>query len=242
MNSVCASDDTLYTSGQYLENTQTWHTEDSPWKAAQIHAFLKKNALSLHQVAEIGCGAGRVLSELAGQSGLESTCFKGYEISSQAMAMAADVKTDRVSFSLENLLAEQNVEYFDLLLAIDVFEHVPDYMGFVRGCKAKADYKLYHIPLDLHVSSVLRNAFFNGRYTLGHLHYFTADSAIATLKDTGHEIIDVAYTNAAFGLFRQHPSIKRAIANIPRWIFSKTLGIPFTARLLGGYSLLVLAQ
>ena len=72
-------------------------------------------------------------------------------------------------------------------------------MGFLEKCRAKAEYKIYHIPLDVHVSSVLRNAFIGGRYTLGHLHYFTADSAIATLKDTGHEIVDYLYTNAALG-------------------------------------------
>ena len=113
------------------------------------------------------------------------------------------------------------------LLVIDVFEHIPDCMGFVEKCRAKADYKIFHIHLDIHVSSVLRNAFIGGRYTLGHLHYFTADSAIATLKDTGHEIVDYFYTNAAFGLFKQHPSLKTAIANDPRWLFpSSVCGSP----------------
>jgi hypothetical protein len=117
---------------------------------------------------------------------------------------------------------------------------VPDYMGFVDKCRQRAKYKIYHIPLDIHVSSVLRNAFIRSRYDIGHIHYFTADSAIATLKDTGHEIIDCVYTDIAFGLFSEHPSFNKAIANVPRWLLSR-LSVPFTARLLGGYSLLVLA-
>ena len=32
----------IYTSGQYLETTQTWHAEDSPWKAKQIKAIIDK--------------------------------------------------------------------------------------------------------------------------------------------------------------------------------------------------------
>jgi len=131
--------------------------------------------------------------------------------------------------------------HFDVLLVIDVFEHIPDYMGFVAKCRVRAEYKIFHMPLDIHVSSVLRNAFIGGRYTLGHLHYFTADSAIATLKDSGHEIVDHVYTNAAFGLFKEHPSIKRMVANVPRWLFSK-FSLPFTVRVFGGYSLLVLAK
>jgi hypothetical protein len=128
-----------------------------------------------------------------------------------------------------------------MLLAMDVFEHVPDYMGFIKGCKRKATYKLYHIPLEIHVSSVLRNSFIQSRYTIGHIHYFSADSALATLRDTGHEVVDFAYTNGALDLFRQQPSVKRAIANGPRWLLSK-LSTPLAARLLGGYSLLVLTK
>jgi hypothetical protein len=126
-------------------------------------------------------------------------------------------------------------------LVIDVFEHVPDYMGFVEKCRKKAAYKIYHVPLDIHVSSVLRNAFVRSRYTIGHIHYFTADSALGCLRDTGHEIIDCVYTNIAFGLFREHPSLKKAIANVPRWLLSR-FSVPLAARILGGYSLLVLTR
>jgi hypothetical protein len=128
---------------------------------------------------------------------------------------------------------------------IDVYEHIPDYVGFVEKCRKKADYKIYHIPLDISVSSVLRNSFIptggvypGGRY---HIHYFTADWALATLKETGHEIIDHFYTSGSFGGFGLHPSFKTSIANCPRWLFSK-FSLPFTARVFGGYSLLVLAR
>jgi hypothetical protein len=167
--------------------------------------------------------------------------FKGYDISPQAIELSKLIESERVKFFCQDLLSGTNADHFDILLVIDVVEHVPDYMGFLNKCRVKAEYKIYHIPLDVHVSSVLRNAFIRGRYTVGHLHYFTADSAIATLKDTGHEIVDYFYTKAAFGVFKQHPSIKRAVANGPRWLLSK-FSLPFTARVFGGYSLLVLAK
>ncbi len=167
--------------------------------------------------------------------------FTGYDISPQAIDLAKRLNNKNIDFFCEDPLLENNRDYFDILLVIDVFEHIPDYMGFLAKCRAKAEYKIYHIPLDIHVSSVLRNAFIGCRYTLGHLHYFTADSAIATLKDTGHEILDHVYTDAAFGLFGEHPSFKRAMANVLRWLFSK-FSLSFTARILGGYSLLVLAR
>lgn len=231
----------LYTSGQYLATTQTWHSEDSPWKAEQVAKIIRTNRIQPGSIAEIGCGAGVILSELLKSRDFVDVRFRGYDISPQAIELSKGIDNDRLEFVCEDLLSEQNRDYFDLLLIVDVFEHIPDYTGFVDRCGKKAAYKIYHIPLDIHVSSVLRNAFIRQRYNLGHLHYFTAESAIATLRDAGQEILDVVYTNAAFGLFKQHPSFKRGLANIPRWLFSK-FSVPFTARVFGGYSLLVLTK
>lgn len=231
----------IYTSGQYLEATQTWHAEDSPWKAIQIKKIIDKNQIQAKCIAEIGCGSGSILNELSKLSDLQGVGFEGYDISPQAIEIAKQLNTERVEFFQEDLLSEDNGKDFDILMVIDVFEHVPDYMGFLDKCRTKATYKIYHIPLEIHVSSVFRNAFIRNRYTIGHIHYFTADSAICTLEDTGHEIIDSFFTNGAFGLFNEHPTFKRALTNLPRWLFSK-FSLPFTARLFGGYSLLVLAK
>ena len=234
--------DNIYITGDYLRETQTWHSEDSPWKAKQIIQIIKKNDLQPKKIAEIGCGAGQILRELSQQTYFKESNFSGYDIAPQAIQFCKNIEGDDLKFFCQDILAEGNIEHcFDLLLVIDVFEHVPNYMGFLEKTKLKADYKIYHIPLDIHVSSVLRNSFIRNRYSIGHLHYFTADSAIDTLKDTGHEILDFCYTNGAIGLFKQHPSIKTALANGPRWLFSK-LNLALTARVFGGYSLLVLAR
>jgi SAM-dependent methyltransferase len=232
----------IYTSGKYLETTPSWHAEDSPWKATQIAKMVEKHQLRPNTIVEIGCGVGVILEELSRRIQNENMSFTGYDISPQAIEIAKKKESAKLRFSCEDPLLDTNHDNFDLLLAIDVVEHVPDYLGFLSKCKKKSKLKIYHIPLDLHVSSILRNAFVGGRQSaLGHLHYFTADSALVALRDTDHEIIDFFYTNAAFGLFRQHPSLKRAVANVPRWLFSK-LNMSFTARVFGGYSLLVLAR
>ena len=231
----------LYTDGKYLAETQTWHVEDSPWKANQIAKIITDAGLQPKTIAEIGCGGGMNLRELADKKSLSNVQFTGYDISPQAIELSQQIDHKQIDFFCEDLLSTTDVEPFDILMAVDVFEHVPDYMGFLTKCRAKAEYKIYHIPLDLHVSSVLRNAFITNRYSIGHIHYFTADSALATLKDTGHEIVDYFYTNGAFGVYQEHPSIKKAIANVPRWAISR-FSTPLAARLLGGYSLLVLTK
>lgn len=234
----------IYESGEYLRATgQTWHSEDSPWKAQQIMQIIDNNNLRPNRIAEIGCGAGQVLLELSKHASLRDTEFHGYDISPHAIELCRKIDKVNLKFSCQNFLASDVSAHdkFDILLIIDVFEHVPDYIAFVQQCKAKAIHKIFHIPLDIHVSSILRNSLLRSRNTVGHLHYFTADTAISTLQDAGHKIVDYSYTCGSMGLFRHHPSIKTAIANGPRWLFSK-IDLPFTARVFGGYSLLVLTK
>jgi SAM-dependent methyltransferase len=233
--------DNIYTSGDYLKTTQTWHTEDSQWKANQIAKIITSNGLNISTVAEIGCGGGMILKELSEKESFGKVKFSGYDISPQAINLAKKNVSENINYYCEDLLTKPDIDIFDVLLVIDVFEHVPDYMGFLTQCRQIATYKVYHIPLDIHVSSVLRNAFIRGRYTIGHIHYFTAESALSTLRDTGHNIVDYFYTDGSFGVYRQHPSLQKTLANIPRWLLSK-FSTSFTARLLGGYSLLVLAK
>jgi hypothetical protein len=233
----------IYTDGDYLSITKSWHVEDSEWKASQITSILKKNGIQPNLIAEVGCGAGVILQHLSNNLHFKNSRFWGYDISPQAIEMCMNIKSDRISFSDEDPLQENHSlnSKFDLLMAIDVFEHIPKHIDFLEKCKNAAAFKLFHIPLDLHVSSVLRNSFIKNRYTIGHVHYFSEQSAIAVLRDCGYDIIDYTLTPTGIGLFSKHPSLKRALANVPRVIIS-TISKSFAARLIGGYSLLALTK
>ena len=78
----------------------------------------------------------------------------------------------------------------------------------------------------------------NTRKQFGHLHYFTKDTALATLTDCGYDIIDSVFT--AVGAERGR-GLKSLIAKWPRRILA-ALNQNLAARLLGGHSLLVLAR
>lgn len=228
----------IYLNKDYLAKNPSWHEEDSSWKAEQIAKILARNHINVSSVAEIGCGAGGILASLASRLP-EGTVFTGFDISPDAIEIAKRHEREDLSFFCEDALSTPRT--FDLLLVVDVIEHVRDYLGFMETCRSKARFKIYHIPLDIHLSSVLRARFVVGRRTVGHLHYFSAESALDTVRDTGHKIIDYAYTDGGVALAVHHPSIRRSIANIPRRLigmFSKKL----SARWFGGYSLLVLAE
>jgi len=229
---------TIYENGTYLDNNPTWHEEDSPWKAKQIEKILKKNNVNPSTICEVGCGAGEILNYLANSYGA-NVIFSGYEISSKAFEICKKKEKQNLHFFIKDLLDERDAS-FDVIMAIDVIEHVDDYLGFLRKFKAKGEYKVFHIPLDLSLQSVLRSSrILRDRASVGHIHYFTKETALATLKDMGYEVVDYFYTRGSLEL--PNRSWKVNILKLPRKLFF-SIHQDLTVRILGGFSLLVLAK
>ncbi len=226
----------IYEDGEYLENNPSWHEEDSPWKAQQIIKMVEKNRLNPSTVCEIGCGAGEILFQLSEKYGDKQ--YFGYEISPQAFELCQSRSADNLNFYLKDLLEED--ERFDLVLVMDVIEHVEDCFGFLRKLKDKGEHKIFHIPLDLSVQTVLRaSPITKARASVGHIHYFSKETALETLKDTGYEIVDYFYTCGSTEL--PNRGWKANLMNIPRKLAYK-VHKDLAVRVLGRYSLLVLAK
>jgi hypothetical protein len=227
-----------YTDGEYLKHNPTWHVEDSPWKAEQIFRAINRNALAPQTVCEVGCGAGEVLAQL--QQKLPDDCrFWGYDISPQAIAMSRQRANERLQFKELDLFAEPDA-MFDLLLVIDLIEHLDDYYGFLRKLRSRGRYAIFHIPLDLSAYSVLRSyPILDLRASVGHIHYFTKDTALAALRETGYEVLDWFYPQGRMRL-RGKPLRQRVLALLRKSLLhvKKDLAV----RLLGGASLMVLAR
>jgi hypothetical protein len=229
--------DGIYSDGGYLTRNPSWHVEDSPWKARQIEGILRQNAIAPRTIAEVGCGAGEILVQLL--KAFPNSDFSGFEVSPQAFSLCRQRESAHIHFHLKDLLEEETA-CFDVLLAIDVFEHIDDYLGFLKKVRNKARYKVFHIPLDLSLQTLFRvSPILKQRESVGHLHYFFKDTALATLKYCGYEVIDSVYTAA--GVEGANLSFGGRLLKLPRK-FMFNVNADIAARILGGYSLLVLAQ
>lgn len=228
----------IYTSGSYLEKNPEWHLEESPWKAQQVMRMLAQNHLTPRTICEVGCGAGEILRQMQAQMDRECI-FQGYDISPQAFELSKSRANERLHFKLADFTKETNL-FFDLILIMDVIEHLEDYFSFLRAIKPKSNYKILHIPLDLSVETIVRkNGLLNVREAYGHIHYFTRQTAIQMLKDVGYEVLDYFYTASSVEL----PSheLRHNLVKLPRKVFF-AINKDLAARTLGGLRLLILAK
>ena len=224
-----------YVEGAYAAANPTWHAEDSAWKAAQINKILSRNACQPKRIVEVGCGAGGVLSAVVEGLGSDAKGI-GFDISPQAVSMAKSLERRNLQFWCADFIAHQEYRGYDLLLCIDVFEHIEDYIGFLKQIQPRSDYFVFHIPLDMNIRGLLRKHHMDERRKVGHIHYFDSMSALAALTDTGYQIVDHCYT--------PHPNPNRMMKSIEtcRKLVSMMTGEDFSVQLLGGASLLVLAR
>lgn len=228
--------DHRYTDGRYLADNADWHEADSPWKAEQIIRCLRDRNLAPKTIAEIGCGAGGVIAALSAAQP-DAQCA-GYDISPQAIGLAAPKETARLRFYNRDLLAEPESR-FDLLIAADVFEHVPDYLGFLVKLRSRADQFIFHIPLDLSAMWILREyQILRRRRTVGHIHHFTKATALATLEDTGYRVRHWRFTESGFV---GETSLKARVRDFPERMIARAAPV-FAANFFGRYSLLALAD
>lgn len=228
----------IYNDGQYEENNPTWNTTDATLKANWILSLLKKHQLNPQHVCEIGCGNGGILQALSEH--LTATHFTGIDISKKAISLAQQNKNQRIIFREADILnPEFHIEqYYDLILTIDLIEHLENYFEYLRKINKHSQYAMFHIPLDVSIWTLFREQMLiESKDRVGHIHNFTSDFILSVLRDMDYEIIDTIYTEPNY----EPQGLKaKFIFGLRKFLFR--INKRFCAKTIGGLSLLVLAR
>lgn len=226
----------IYQDGTYASKNPDFGDEDAAWKAGNAVTFLREHGVSARRIAEVGCGGGAVLAGVARE--LKATEAVGYEPMPEAFAHALRRTDSVISFRNESIGPDSS-ESFDLVLCFDVFEHIEDYFGFLRNLRRMGRDFLFHIPLDMNAQMVARGEPIRRvRDQVGHIHYFSRDSALTSLAECGFHLHADTYT---CGADSSYSTKAYRLMAIPRRMAFK-LAPHAAARILGGFSLLVLAR
>jgi SAM-dependent methyltransferase len=226
-----------YLRGDYLRNNPSWDIEDSLWKAERVTDLVKTAGFPARSFCEVGCGAGGVLAEL--RKRFPDAELVGYDIASDASKFWPLHGWADISFCVGDFL-ELNRRRFDVLLLLDVIEHLENPFDFLLRLREYGCYFVFHLPLDLSVSNVLREKpLLRAWSRVGHLHFFTKGIALSLLKECQYYVLECCYTGAAFTSPKR--DWKTRLADFPRrlaYLVNKDFGV----RLLGGETLMILAQ
>ena len=226
-----------YTSGDYAAKNPDWDAGDSPWKAERIRALLNTYGLRPSSLIEIGCGAGGVLASL--RPHFPSANFTGYDIAHGLQGLWERHCNSDIRFILGDFF-EQDVAAPDLVLVLDVIEHLGNPFDFLDRLHRRCQYAVFHFPLDLSVISVLRERpLLHVRRKVGHLHFFTRGLVLALLEECEFEVIEARYTGAAYSA--PNRGVLTRFAGLLRRLVHSLLG-DAGVRILGGETLMVLAR
>jgi SAM-dependent methyltransferase len=230
--------DARYESDQYWEANPSLHLEDAEFKVANCVALLKPHGARPASILDVGCGAGRTTLLLARAFGVPAI---GIDLSPGAIAYAAAHHADPLVTFRTGDVAALAGSPAELGVMFDVFEHVEDYLGFLRRAKPAARQWVFNIPLDMYVLSVLAGQPMTWRRQYGHLHYFSKATALATLRDAGYAVVDARLCSLSRHMVRHNPNLRRLVLAAPRLLL-EAVSPDLAARLVGGASLMVLAR
>ena len=221
----------IYSNCEYLDKNKNWHQEDSPYKAGLVLRAIERSNITFLSVLDWGCGAGEITRILAKK--FPDVSFTGVDISCDVVRFWDAKGAGNLSFS------NQTSEQYDLAICLDVFEHVDDYIGFLRDLRSRTKYAIFNVPLDMNVSKLFTSGLRIARDEVGHLHYFNYFTAIRTIEYCGFNVkccfLSAAFTRTAPRNFRQ------LILLLPR-LATLLLGKKFASLTLGGVSLVVCAD
>lgn len=232
--------DLRYNDPIFTLSNPMWLTNDSSWKARIIAKQIADRKLHFNRIIDYGCGNGQLLSCLSDiYPDIE---LIGYDPSLQLSMFWTEIQLTRPNISFINELDSVRTYSDDLVLFVDVIEHISDPVQelipfLTTGCTC-----IFHIPLEISLSTLFRQHLFFRQYnTVGHLHFYTEATAKIVLNRLGFDLLACHYTDAYITLPRKRTPLARLVDGF-RFVLSKIFSQKISHLCLGGNTLLIAAK
>lgn len=183
----------IYSSGEYIELNPSLHNEDSFFKFSNIKDVLQKSGILefnvKYKILDIGGGNGQV-----GKYFCEYLIEKGIDFEFDALDLSEDMlKIQKLNnqYLSRTYSGELDLvpECYDIILLIDVIEHIEEYNSFLNKLNFKTSHVIFNIPIEKNIFDRLRNYYLrNGYYleqyrTLGHVNFYSYSSSVQLLRN-----------------------------------------------------------
>lgn len=171
----------------YIEHNPTLGYEDVNYKFSYIQKLLDELNFNNQEISilDVGGGGGflgKVIVEYFMSRGCKVN-FYALDVSLKMLEVQKSNNpyiTDVFNCYLDELAVDVP---FDLLLMIDVIEHIPNKDAASQKIQQICNYALYNIPSEVNLMALLKNVYMKNNYykmqrdSLGHLHFFTYKTA-----------------------------------------------------------------
>jgi len=224
----------IYNNGAYLIKHPNWHLEGSSTKAKWIKSVIPEEIRSsVRSILEIGCGRGAILNGLKGFFNKECQ-FTGIDISNEAISYARNNFKDIIFICGDVYSLDLDRTQYDLVLCIDVLEHLYYQEEFLKIINQLSRHSLFHVPIGNNLKNKLFNRWENQMNKFGHMQFYDIASLINTFTNCGLKIRAYKHT---FGL--EYPKYKH-IYPFLKWAFKISPYI--TSQTIGLVSVMILAE
>jgi len=228
--------ESLYADDSFIERSSMWDDAEAHWKSEQIQSFTIKNRIQANRIIDYGCGTGSVLNSLSAM--FPDSSLLGFDPCSR---LAQYWKSyDKIQFTTGFDI--KSIKCDDLVLLIDVIEHVRDPYELLEMISSRAGYIVLHLPLEHNLLTLLRpKTLLHAYHQVGHLHFFSPVSFEVMCKHLDINILSKQFTYPYLTLSRFRNTRQRLI-DLARHCLARTFSPSLSQSLLGGNTVLYLLR
>lgn len=226
---------------EYLKLNKDLHDSESEEKIKNIFSILPKD-LKPKTILDVACGSGKILTAISKEMNPERSV--GIDISEKIIEIAKKNNTNYISEWITYDIFDYKDEVFDLLLAVDIVEHVEDDDRFLKKVSELGKNIVIKVPIESNFINKMVTFLSGGKINplrdtekhYGHMHHYSVRDFLELIRNSNLMIMKIRYmhlpkrSKVFWEIFR--------ILLFPIWFVSKKGYVRFN----GGFMLLWLQE